>query len=165
MDRIELKADISVGDNGSVEGIAWPYGSADSVGDIIIKGAVRLMSENLPMLRGHNPEQLIGIWDEVRETDRGIYAKGRFNETMLAKGTRSQIKTRQISGLSIGFEMLDFERKGRGRVIKALNLAEISILKHPSHNGARLTGVKSFNQAQALAEAIHRAAAAHKLRT
>ncbi len=165
MDHIEFKADITLDAHGSVEGIAWPYDSEDSVGDIIVKGAVNVMTENLPMLRGHNTEDLIGIWDEVKETDKGLYVKGHFNDTTLAKGVRSQIKTGQLSGLSIGFKDRASTRRGRNRIITALDLAEVSILKHPSHPGARLTGVKSFDAAHAIAEAIQRATAALSMRT
>ena len=165
MDHLDLKADLTLDPNGSVEGIAWPYGSADSIGDIIVKGAINVLTENLPMLKAHQTDHLIGIWDEVKETDRGLYVKGHFNETTLAKGVRSQIKTGRLNGLSIGFRHKASTQQGRNRIITALDLAEVSILRNPSHPGARLTGVKMFDQAQALAEAINRAAAAHKLRT
>ena len=39
MDKLEIKATLSVSDAGEIVGNAWPFGSADSVGDIITKGA------------------------------------------------------------------------------------------------------------------------------
>lgn len=160
MDHLEMKARFTLNDNGSVEGIAWPYKSADRAGDIILKGAVNALVKDLPMLRGHDNDLLIGVWDEVKETDEGLYVKGSFNETTLARGVRSQIKTGRLNGLSIGFRDKGSVRRGKNRVINALDLFEVSIVKNPSHPGARLTGVKSFDQALAIAEAITRATAA-----
>jgi uncharacterized protein len=69
-----------------------------------------------------------------------------------------------VRGLSIGFETKKaVARKGGGRTIKALDLAEISLVTVPLHPGARVSGVKSAAAAIALAEAINRAAAALKL--
>jgi HK97 family phage prohead protease len=157
IDHIEMKASFTLSDSGTVEGIAWPYKSADTAGDIIVKGAVTALVNNLPMLRGHDNDLLIGIWDEVKETDDGLYVKGTFNETTLAKGVRSQIKTGRLNGLSIGFRDKGSVRRGKNRIISALDLYEVSIVKNPSHPGARLTGVKSFDQAVAFAAAINAA--------
>ena len=165
MDHLDLKAEFSLSANGSVEGIACTYKTADRAGDIITKGAINVLADNLPMLRGHDTDQLIGIWDEIKETDEGLYVKGSFNDTNLAKGVRSQIKTGRLNGLSIGFRDKGSTRNGKNRVISALDLAEVSIVSNPSHPGARLTGVKSYDQALAIAEAIHRATAALQMRT
>lgn len=156
--HIEMKASFTLTDAGTVEGIAWPYKSEDSAGDIILKGAVRSMVDDLPMLRGHDNDLLIGVWHEVKETDDGLYVKGSFNETTLAKGVRSQIKTGRLDGLSIGFRDKASVRRGRNRIISALDLYEVSIVKNPSHPGARLTGVKSYDRAVAIAAAINAAA-------
>lgn len=165
MDHLEVKANFTIDDRGSVEGIAWPYKSPDRVGDIIIKGAVNKMADDIPMLRNHDTDLLIGVWDEITETDEGLHCKGHFNETALARGTRSQIKTGRLNGLSIGFKTKASKNHGRNRVISALDLYEISILKNGMHPGARLTGVKNYDQAQAIAEAISGATAALQLRT
>lgn len=163
MDRIEIKATFAIDDKGVLEGIAWPYGSADRVNDIIVKGAVKAMASELPMLRNHDPDLLIGLWDEITETDEGLKVKGRLNETMLARGTRSQIVTGQIGGLSIGFkDRGSTGQKGRNRVITALDLYEVSVLRHPSHPGARITHAKSLDTAEALAAAIRNATAGLK---
>ena len=70
-----------------------------------------------------------------------------------------------VKGLSIGFETKKaVTRKGGGRTIKALDLAEISLVTIPMHPGARVTGAKSAAAAIALADAINRAAAALRVR-
>ena len=72
------------------------------------------------------------------------------------------IKSGLISGLSIGFRTKASNRQGRNRVISALELAEISVVRNPSHPRARITTAKSLNLALAIAEAINRATAALK---
>lgn len=162
-DRLAFETKFTVGEDGSLEGIAWPYGTPDRAGDIIQKGAIRLPVTDLPMLRGHDPDALIGLWTEVKETDVGLFVRGNLDlKSSLARGTRSQILTGQYNGLSIAFPRgtVKAKRSGRNRIISSLDLFEISIVRDPSHPGARITGAKAFDTAQALAEVINRAAAA-----
>lgn len=160
---MQVKA-LSVDADGSVEGIAWPYGKPDRAGDIIVKGAVRLPVADLPMLRNHDTDALIGLWTDVRETDEGLIVKGQLNlkESMLARGVRSQILTGRLNGLSIGFRDKGSSRRGRNRILSAIELVEVSIVRDPSHPDARITASKSFSSALAIAEAINRATAALK---
>ncbi|WP_170344494.1 HK97 family phage prohead protease [Ruegeria atlantica] len=76
-DRIEVKAAFDVTDQGEITGIAWPFGSADRVGDVIEKGALT-SPDNLPMLFAHDQGQVIGVWDQIAETDEGLTVKGRL---------------------------------------------------------------------------------------
>lgn len=64
MDRLEVKATLAVDEAGTITGTAWPFGSADSVGDIITKGAFNVPVSDLAILFNHNPSDLIGTWDE-----------------------------------------------------------------------------------------------------
>jgi HK97 family phage prohead protease len=165
MNRITFKSVLTIDEKANtVEGLAWPYATADKAGDIILKGAVRPAAAELPMLSEHRTEKLIGLWTHIEERNDGLYVKGTFNETVLARGVRSQILTGRVDGLSIAFREKSSTKRGKNRVISALDLVEVSIVERPSHPGARLTHVKTLNQAQALAAAINRAAAALTLR-
>lgn len=166
--HLDFETKFTIDDDGAVEGIAWPYGSADKAGDIIKKGAVRLSVSELPMLRGHDPDALIGTWTEIKETDEGLVVRGNLDmKSRMARGTRSQILTKQYTGLSIGFlrSTVKSARRAKGRIISELDLVEVSIVRDPSHPGARVTGAKSFNTAIAIAEAINRATAALSIGT
>lgn len=161
MDKLELKATLSVTDAGEITGNAWPFGEPDSVGDIITKGAFGAVPSDLPILFGHNPNDLIGTWTEANETTAGLVVKGQLHmDQPRARTVLSMIKSNLISGLSIGFRPKSWTRQGRNRVIAALDLAEISVVRNPSHPRARITNAKSQNLALAIAEAIHRATAA-----
>jgi len=159
-DRLEIKAALTIDDAGEISGIAWPFGSADSVGDIIVKGAFGTIGADLPMLLGHDPNQPVGLWTEVRETDAGLEVKGKLfvDESQRARVVRSMIKNGLIGGLSIGFNGAHAKKSGRNRVISRLNLQEISVVRNPAHPKARITSAKDATAA--IAEAINRAAVA-----
>lgn len=165
-ERLEIKATLAVSDEGEITGNAWPFGSADSVGDIITKGAFGEVMSDLPILYEHRPSDLVGTWNEIAESDEGLVVKGQLHlDQPRVRSIRSMLKSGLISGLSIGFRPTSFVRKSGGRIISALSLAEISLVKNPSHPRARINGAKSYDQAAALAAAINRAAAAFTLRT
>lgn len=162
MDKLEIKSTLSVTEAGEIVGTAWPFGSPDSAGDIITKGAINLAVDNLPMLFGHNPDDLIGTWNEATETPDGFVVKGKLHlEQPRARAVHGLIKGGLVSGLSIGFKTKASTQSGRTRTITSLDLFEISVVKNPSHPRARITS-KSENTALAIAEAINRATAALK---
>ncbi len=148
-DFIECKAQIEVSDAGELTGIAWPFGSADRVGDMIEKGAFNNTPERLPMLFAHDHNQVVGVWDSVTETAFGLQVKGRLliDDVQRSREVRAMIKTGAVSGLSIGFQTKKaMPRKGGGRKISKLDLVEVSIVAVPAHPGARITSAKSANR-------------------
>jgi HK97 family phage prohead protease len=162
MDKLEIKATLSVTDAGEIVGNAWPFGSADSIGDIITKGAFGAIPADLPMLFSHDPADLVGTWHEVAETDEGLTVKGQVHMDMpRARSVLRLVKSQLIGGLSIGFRAKAATgTKGKGRVISALDLAEVSLVRNPSHPRARIISAKSFDAAEAVAAIIRRFTAA-----
>lgn len=158
MDRLEVKATLAVDEAGVITGTAWPFGSPDSVGDIITKGAINVAVDDLPMLFGHNPDDLIGTWTETKQTDEGFTVTGKLHmDQPRARAIRGLIQGGLVSGLSIGFRTKASTKQRRNRVISSLDLFEISVVRNPSHPRARVTSAKSLNSAAAIAEAINRA--------
>lgn len=160
IERIEIKADLGLDDAGTITGLAWPFGSADRVGDMIEKGAFVGASGPIPMLFAHDPAQPIGVWNSAVETDQGLEVRGEilFNEVERAREVRTLVQKGAIGGLSIGFKPnKSYTRRGGGRTITSLNLAEISLVTVPMHPGARVLSAKSTSAATMLADAINRA--------
>ncbi|RVE93510.1 phage major capsid protein [Sinorhizobium meliloti] len=143
-ERLEIKAALTVDDAGTITGIAWPFGSPDRVGDVIEKGAFT-SPEVLPMLFAHDQAQVIGVWDEISETPDGLTVKGRLlvDDVERAREVRAMIRTKAVSGLSIGFRTKASKPRQRGRTITALDLHEISVVAVPSHPGAQITSIKA----------------------
>lgn len=164
MQRLEIKASFaSIDDSGAITGIAWPYNAGpDRSGDTIEKNAFVFPSK-LPMLFSHDPEMPIGVWDSIEENDAGLQVKGRLlvNDVARAREVRALVQAGAISGLSIGYSVKQATgRKGGGRIIKSLELVEISLVAVPMHPGARVTSAKSAEELLAIADAITRTACA-----
>ncbi|MDY8111154.1 phage major capsid protein [Fulvimarina sp. 2208YS6-2-32] len=146
MERLELKAAITVTDEGAIEAIAWPFGSADLTGDVIEKTADIDGDLPLPMLWHHDGAQTIGVWDHVEVTERGIEAKGRLliNDVARAREVRALIIEKAATGVSIGFvNRKSSVRRGGGRNLQSLTLREISVTPTPAHPGARVINLKA----------------------
>lgn len=166
MDRLEIKAALAVSEAGEITGNAWPFAEPDAVGDIIRKGAINIGLSDMPMLFGHNPDDLIGTWTETKQTDDGLIVAGRLHmDRPRARSVRAMLQGGLVSGLSIGFRTIEAKQSGRNRVITALDLLEISVVRNPSHPRARVASAKQFDSAAALAAALNRATAQLKLRS
>lgn len=162
IDRLEIKATLAVTDAGEIVGNAWPFNAGpDSVGDLITKGAFNFVSSELPMLYGHSVSDLIGTWNETAETNDGLVVKGKLHmDQPRARTVLGMIKSGLVSGLSIGFKTKASTQRGRNRVISALDLYEISVVRNPAHPKARITSAKEYDAAHAVAAIIRRFAAA-----
>lgn len=161
----EFKSSFAVDDSGVITAMAWPFGSADRVGDMIYKGAFATAKAPLPMLFGHRPNDPVGVWNDITEGPDGLQAKGQLliDDVPRAREVHALVKAKALTGISIGFVTRKAKpRRGGGRDITALDLVEISLVTVPMHPGARITSSKSAAEAIALSEAINRAAAALK---
>jgi HK97 family phage major capsid protein/HK97 family phage prohead protease len=144
-DRIEIKAALAVTDDaGTVSGVAWPF-SPDSVGDVIEKGAFTFPA-SLPICMEHDQGQVVGIWEDFTETERGLEVKGRLFVEGIdpAQKAHRHLRAGVITGLSIGFKHGGYEKRPEGgRTFKAVTVTEISLCKRPVHPAARVTEVKA----------------------
>lgn len=151
MERIEVKAALTVDDAGLIEGIAWPFGSPDRVGDVIDRGAFTKALPPLPMLASHDQRETVGVWDQIEEAADGLRVKGRLliNDVVRAAEVQALIKAGAMRGLSIGFvDRKSAPRKGGGRNISELELLEISVVAVPAHPGARITSAKELEMTE-----------------
>lgn len=160
-----IETKFSANDSGEIEGLAWPFGSPDRVGDVIEKGAFAGVKLPLPILFGHDHNDPIGTWDMAAETADGLSVKGRLlvNDVTRAREVHALVKAGAVRGISIGFvTRKSTTRAGGGRTITDLELLEVSLVTIPMHPGAKVTSAKSAVEAVRMAEAINRAALALK---
>ena len=162
MDRLFFETKILADDTGAIEGLAWPFGTPDRVGDVIEKGAFAGASLPLPMLFGHDPNDPVGAWTEATEAADGLRLKGNLlvEDVARAREVHALVKAGAVRGLSIGFLAKKAAPRKGGRTITALDLIECSLVTVPMHPGARVTSAKSAVEALSIAEAINRAARA-----
>jgi HK97 family phage prohead protease len=148
LELCELKFDDA--EEGSIQGYASKFNGNDAVDDTIEPGAFTksLETRERPphMLFGHNPGRVIGKWADLKEDDSGLIAKGLFTPgNRDAQDARASAKFGAIDGLSIGFRIPPggAEKKDNGgRIIKEIDLVEISLVTFPADSDARISVVK-----------------------
>ena len=136
--------------DGTVEGYASLFGEIDQARDVVMRGAFAdtLASRGIrriPMLFQHDPSEPVGIWLELREDFRGLFARGRLiPEVARGRELISLLRAGAIDGLSIGFRASKarIDPKTRIRRLHAVDLWEISIVTFPLLAGARVRAVK-----------------------
>ena len=136
--------------DGTVEGYASLFGELDQARDMMMRGAfAETLSargiRRVPMLFQHDPSEPVGIWLELREDHRGLFARGRLiPEVARGRELLSLLRAGAIDGLSIGFRTSKARIDPRTRIrrIYAVDLWEISIVTFPMLTGARVRAVK-----------------------
>lgn len=140
----DMKADEAAR---SIEGWASTFGNADSDNDIIAPGAfVDSIKTKMPkMLWQHRTDQVIGVWNDAKETDQGLYVKGTILDTTLGEDAYKLAKAGAIDSMSIGFTTQKYivDRDNNTRTIQAVKLWEVSLVTFPANEMARIMGVKS----------------------
>lgn len=139
---LELKAD----DQGMVEGYGSVFGGVDSYGDTIEPGAfaASIAKRRPKMLWQHRMDKPIGVWDDVVEDGRGLRLKGRIADTEMGEEARKLIKMGALDGLSIGYRTIRDEMRGNNRILKEVDLWEVSFVTIPADAAATVTGIKSI---------------------
>jgi len=152
------EAELSLVGGATIEGYASLFGAKDTGGDVVSAGAYgaslkRLAAEGrrVKMLWQHDPTEPIGVWDEVREDDRGLHVKGRLlTDVARAREAASLIEAGAIDGLSIGYRTVRAEKDGKGRrLLSELELWEVSLVTFPMLPEARV-GAKGESPDDAL---------------
>jgi HK97 family phage prohead protease len=136
--------------DGTVEGYASLFGEIDQARDMVMAGAFRQSLllrgvRRIPMLFQHDPAEPIGIWQELVEDSRGLYARGRLiPDVQRGREVLALVKAGAIDGLSIGFKTVQGRVDPRTRIrrLTQVDLWEISIVTFPLLTGARVRAVE-----------------------
>ncbi len=154
-DLLEVKrGDIGGADHGSFSGLASPFnGEPDTYGDVIAQGAFtkslaahRTKGTAPVMLWAHDPAAVIGKWTSLRETGSGLEVKGKLT-LAVAKAAEAWalIKDHAVSGLSIGYRTVRADKgENNTRILRAVDLLEISIVGMPAAGAARIVAAKAM---------------------
>lgn len=138
---------LTVSEGAIIEGYASLFGKSDQGGDVVVPGAYQsslsqmsALGRRVKMLWQHDPSQPIGIWDEVREDDKGLYVKGRLlMDVRQGREAAALIEAGAIDGLSIGYRTKKARKDGKGqRLLAELELWEVSLVTFPMLPEARV---------------------------
>lgn len=169
----EVRADS---DGAGFSGHAAHFGSVDSYGTAIKKGAFRKTLKEragrIPVLYQHNPDWPIGKPTELKEDGEGLaFSADIVEATQYGAEAMTLLRNEVPLGMSFGFETIksrpleagddldfsdapDFYKQKEGReyvrVIEEVRLWEISLVTFPANQQATITGVRSELELDAL---------------
>jgi hypothetical protein len=133
-----------------IEGYASLFGEIDQARDMVMPGAFTQTLKQrglrkIPMLFQHDPSEPVGVWLEMKEDLRGLWARGRLiPDVIRARELLALLQAGAVDGLSIGYRTQrgQIEPKTRVRKLYQVDLWEVSIVTFPLLNGARVSVVK-----------------------
>jgi len=156
---IEIKSDIKAyydeeedKNYGTFEGYGSVFGNKDLGNDVIEPGAFKksLKSrkpQSVKLLYQHKSDMPIGVFDEIKEDEYGLVVKGRLAlKTQAGAEAYELLKMGALDGLSIGFrvnpEQVSYDRRANKRIIKEVDLMEVSLVTFPMNPQALVRSVK-----------------------
>ncbi|QXT38891.1 HK97 family phage prohead protease [Gymnodinialimonas ceratoperidinii] len=136
-------SDLTLDDDFAIAGYASLFGARDQGGDLVEKGAYAKSlgaGRKVKMLWQHDPSEPIGIWDEIREDDRGLFVRGRLLKSVArAREAAALTRAGAIDGLSIGYRTVKSHKDEKGaRCLSEVELWEVSLVTFPMLPDARL---------------------------
>lgn len=152
MKTLDLPLEVKeLSDEGTFTGYGSTFGGIDRQLDKIAPGAfAKTLARHqkagtaVPILWQHDPGEPIGVWDELAEDSRGLKGTGRLVlETARGREAHALLKAGALRGLSIGFETIKSEPEGAIRVLKEIDLWEISLVTFPADPRAGVRTVKA----------------------
>ncbi len=142
-------------ETGIFEGHAAIFDLEDRGGEVIRPGAFKRSihgneskKKKVKMLRQHDQNNIIGVWEELREDSKGLFVRGRLLLDVIPKAreTHALLKEEALDGLSIGFlpTKATFNRETEVNEIEDLELFEISLVAIPRQSEATVTSVREL---------------------
>lgn len=134
---------------GYFSGYASKFNGTDAYGDTIAPGAYKntIASRSTPIqLKWNHRGPVIGKWISAVEDEKGLFVEGELTPGhSVAEDVYASLKHGAVTGLSIGYRIPDggAEKSDGGRLLKSIDLIEISIVESPADMHAQINSVKS----------------------
>ena len=137
---------------GMFEGYASVFNNADLGNDVILSGAFtkslkKTGAKGVKLLYQHKADMPIGVFESIEEDKRGLKVRGKLAlQTQMGHEAYELMKMGALDGLSIGFRVSpkgqSYDAKGKRRMIKEVELMEISLVTFPMNPKAKIRSVK-----------------------
>ena len=144
--------EIDTDEDGSFEGYASIFNNKDLGNDVIRKGAFSntlydKKPRQIKLLYQHKTDEPIGVIDSVEEDNKGLKVKGRLAmQTQKGREVYELMKMGALDSMSIGYKLspdgYKYDDKNKRRVIKEVDLMEVSMVTFPMNPKAKVTKVK-----------------------
>lgn len=141
------------------EGYASTFGNIDLGDDIIVRGAFSnslAKNSTVPVLWQHQMSEPVGKSITLYEDDKGLYIKAILpKEDTLVKGRiMPQMKIGSIKEMSIGFFTREAEMEKGVRMIKEIELFEVSLVTKAMNPQALVSGFKSMESLKDIEQSL-----------
>ena len=158
-------------EDGTFEGYGSVFGNEDAYGEIVARGAFEETlrqrgPEGVAMLWQHNAREPIGVYEEIREDETGLWMKGRLAlQTQRGREAYELMKMRAVTGLSIGFvpQQVEIDEQNETVTLTRVDLWETSIVTFPANDAARVSAVKTFGAGETPEPKVLERALRHEL--
>jgi hypothetical protein len=158
--RLEVGAlDLKfTGNEMTFAGYASVFGGVDAYGDTIDPQAYKntLANRSRPVrMRWNHFGPVIGKWNKIESDSKGLYVEGELTPGhSTAQDVYASMKHGAIDGMSIGYYAKKSEElNDKGRLLKEIELVEISIVEEPADLAAKINDVKAaLDHCQSLKE-------------
>lgn len=145
------QCEVKFGAEGALQfsGYASKFNGVDSYGDTIQEGAYKntLADRDRPIaLRWNHYGPVIGKFTNIYEDNLGLYVEGELTKGhSVAEDAAALLRHGAIDGMSIGYIAKDYgdNMPHTGKLLKEIDLIEISIVEEPADNMARIDSLKS----------------------
>lgn len=135
---------------GFFAGYASKFHGIDAYGDTILPGAYAktLEGRTRPVqMRWNHRGPVIGKFTTIKEDGVGLYVEGELTPGhSVAEDARASMKHGAVTGLSIGYRIPEGgseKSEHGGRLLKQIELVEISVVESPADVNAQISSVKS----------------------
>ena len=135
---------------GFFAGYASKFHGVDAFGDTILPGAYAktLEGRTRPVqMRWNHRGPVIGKFTTIKEDGVGLYVEGELTPGhSVAEDARASMKHGAVTGLSIGYRIPEGgseKSEHGGRLLKQIDLVEISVVESPADVNAQISSVKS----------------------
>ena len=147
--------ELDTDEDGKFEGYASVFGNKDLGNDVIEKGAFsksiyKKKPKEIKLLYQHKTDEPIGVIESIEEDNKGLKIKGKLVlGTQRGRETYELMKAGAINSMSIGYRLnpkgYSYDEKSRKRVIKEVDLMEVSMVTFPMNPKAKIDKVKMAN--------------------
>jgi HK97 family phage prohead protease len=147
---------FDTGKHGALSGYASTFANFDRANERVVKGAfsgtLAKFKQDGFIAVGHDWSSLpVATVTDAYEDEHGLFLSAEFHSTPLAQEARTIAQERIDRGksvsMSIGYEVKTDEFIEEGRLLKELDLFEVSLVNVPANPLATVTGVKSLLEA------------------
>ena len=145
----EVKEIVPVADGGwEIAGYASTFGGEpDSYGDVIAAGAFTKSIEARATKFLYEHSEPIGKQLEIREDAHGLWGRWSIVDTQAGTDAYKLARAGVLDSLSIGYRTVADEFRSDGvRVLREVDLYEVSAVAIPANRSAVITDVKSFDR-------------------